>query len=196
MTESVSDVIAALRAALNDASATQAFASMGLRLLPEVFGGVAPVPENPDPTIYIGIGDPNSPASEQYARWPMSKALEQIAHNGPIDTRLGQQWIVFIFTLWEHEYRKRLAVAHGCSEDELVYPLLGDVRRLRNDVVHHHGIATVPNTGKCEVLRHWFPPGETISLRGEHFAEFHRLFPWESMAAGPRELTRPADAAP
>jgi hypothetical protein len=184
--ETIEEVLEHLRSAINDSIAAEAFASMGLTFLPEVFRRVPPVPENPDPTIYIGVGDPNLPSSEQYAQWPLSKALQQVAPEGPVTARLGQQWIVFVYTLWEHEYRKRLAAAHGCAVRDVKYPLLGDIRLLRNDVVHHSGVATPENAGKCQVVHHWFRPGELMHLRGEHFAEFVRVFPWPLMAAGPQ----------
>lgn len=182
--ESVAVVLDDLRLMLNDAVATHGFACMGLVLIPDLFERFPPPPENPDPIIYLGVGDPNLPSAKQYAEWRHSQALEQVARNGPVETRLSQQWIVYMFTAWEHEFRARLAAAHGCSPNDLKYPLLGDLRRLRNDVVHHHGVATPGETGKCELLV-WFTPGDVIQLRGEHFAEFVEGFPWDDMSVGP-----------
>lgn len=40
--------------------------------------------------------------------------------------------------------------------------MIGDIRRMRNDVLHHDGIATVTNTGKCKLVR--IHPGARIIL--------------------------------
>jgi len=48
---------------------------------------------------------------------------------------------------------------------------MGDMRRMRNDVVRHRGIATAANTGKCEELR-WFQPGDTIYVSDGLLADF------------------------
>jgi hypothetical protein len=137
--------------------------------------------------VYFGIGDPNLPGARPYAQWRVSEALAKVAPNGPVDRWLGQQWIVFTFTIWEHDYRCRLAAAHGVSPSAIAHPLLGDLRLLRNDVVHHGGIATDRNAGRCAVLR-WFRPGDDIAITGERFVEFVDLFPWQELASPPPDL--------
>jgi hypothetical protein len=184
--ESVQAVLQDLEQFLNDSIAAHAFACAGLRQVSALFERVPRVAENPDPLIHIGTGDPNAPETRFYARWRVSDALSQVDHDGPVEARLGQQWIVYVFTGWEHEYRPRLAAAHGSTKELLLYPLLGDLRRLRNDVVHHHGIASADNAGKCEIVQHWVAVGDVIQLKGEHFVEFVTLFPWTEMHAGPQ----------
>jgi hypothetical protein len=183
--ESVATVLNDIAEFVNDSVAAHGFSCMGLRQLPSLFQRVPVVPSNPDPDIAIGIGDPNTPEARQYAVWKKSEALVRVSQNGPVETTLGQQWIVYVYAAWEHEFRPRLAAVYRCDEGRLAYPLLGDLRHLRNDVVHHRGIATARNTGRCDVIRHWFVPGDVISLRGEHFAEFVYAFPLAAMRIAP-----------
>ncbi|MBR7833613.1 hypothetical protein KDL01_10075 [Actinospica durhamensis] len=179
--EGVDSVIAELSEALNDATATVGFAQAGLRQLTQfVATHVTPSAENPDPMFYLGISDPNLPDSATYANWRVSKLLRQIELNGPVDDRLGHQWIVMFFAKWDEELRPRLAAAHGCEPRDIKVPLLGDLRLLRNAVVHERGIS--PGFG--EVLR-WFDRGAPIAMGGWHYAEFHRLFPWEALRTRP-----------
>lgn len=96
--------------------------------------------------------------------------------------RLSQQWIVAFFTFWEHEFRPRLAESHAVQPNEIVVPLLGDLRLLRNDVVHHRGVATAETTGRCEILGHWFELGDEIYLAVGHFIELTALFPWDDLS--------------
>jgi hypothetical protein len=181
--ESEADVVAQFAIAVNDAIAVHGFAGLGLHQLTNLISALPVVPENPDPDFYIGIGDPNLASSRTYAAWKRSTALEQIAQDGPVEVRLSQQWVVYTYAMWEEEYRPRLAAARGCDSNDIRLPLLGDLRRLRNDIVHHRAIATAANTGRCEVLTRWFEPGAQIYLRGEHFAEFVERFRTEVVAA-------------
>ncbi len=183
--ESVSAVLEDLAGFLNDATAASGFAALGLQRFAEFLEQLPTLQENPDPRISLGIGDPNDPSAQAYASWRRSEALRQTAKHGPVEARLGQQWLVYVYTAWEHDFRRRLAKAHGCSEGALRFPLLGDLRLLRNDVIHHHGIATLRNTGSCQTVGHWFREGDPIILRGEHYAEFMRLFPWPDLASKP-----------
>jgi hypothetical protein len=110
----------------------------------------------------------------------MSEAKIQTAKGGPVETMLGQQWIVFAFSAWEEGYRRRLADALDCPLDDLRVPLLGDLRLLRNDVVHHRGIASARNAGRCKVLR-WFAEVDEIRLDIHRLAEFKEQFPWTEL---------------
>lgn len=103
----------------------------------------------------------------------------------PIERALGHQFVVFVYAGWEHEYRARLARAHGCNGGDLQIPILGDLRRLRHDVLHHHGIATSKNSGKCEVVGHWVKVGEPIVIGPDEVGEFSRVFPWPELEAHP-----------
>ncbi len=183
--ETVDDVLNELGQFVNDSIASHAFATAGLRQLSDFLSRAPRTPANPDPQIFIGHGDPNLAESQKYAMWRTSTALEQIAHNGPVDTRLSQQWLVSMFAAWEHEYRHRLAKAHGVAHEMVVVPLFGDLRLLRHDILHCRGIATAENSGRCEVLQHWFAVGEKIQIRVEHHLDFVTRIPWPKMWAGP-----------
>ena len=59
MQETVAEVITELQAFLNGALATQAYAALGLFHERELLQGIPITAENPDPTIHIGVADPN-----------------------------------------------------------------------------------------------------------------------------------------
>lgn len=96
---------------------------------------------------------------------------------------LAHQWVVSLYTAWEHHFRVDLATVHACQPGDVKHPVLGDLRRLRNDVVHHRGVVSAGNAGGCEVLR-WFAPGDRIRLDAQHFQEFMDVFPWEPLRRG------------
>jgi hypothetical protein len=178
----VQSLLDEFRSRLNDANAVVGFAKIGLPRAREIVGSMrTDNPENPDPAIYLGKGDPNDPASRWWARWRRSQALTALSSAGLVEAGLSQQWIVSVYTAWEHEYRPRFAVVHGCGTNDVRIPMLGDLRLFRNDVVHHHGVATNDNAGCAKILR-WFEPGQNISLADEHFIEFVDRFPAEDLA--------------
>ena len=100
--------------------------------------------------------------------------VEQLAYRG---------WIEEVYALWEYPHRADLKLS--CEvEGELANALnpelkfirpritpMGDLRHIRNDLVHKGGVASVDETGKCQVLK-WFKPGEQILLNTDHVLDF------------------------
>jgi hypothetical protein len=48
---------------------------------------------------------------------------------------------------------------------------------MRNDIVHHRGIATAGNSGRCEVLR-WFKADDPMHVMPVHVVEFMSYRAW------------------
>lgn len=100
--------------------------------------------------------------------------VEQLAYRG---------WVEEVYALWESPHRADLKLA--CEvEGELANALnpelkfirprvtpMGDLRHIRNDLVHKGGVASADETGKCQVLK-WFEPGEKILLNTDHVLDF------------------------
>jgi hypothetical protein len=181
--DEVETILQELAQFLHDSVFSTVICVMGLLRLGEYVVQFPRSQENPDPRIFIGSGPPGQVGP--FGVRHMSEVLNDVAKGGPVETTLGQQWLVSVFTAWEHNFRRRLATAHGVDESQITAPVLGDLRHLRNDVVHHHGIATAENTGKCLVLRHWVAVGDPIRLSGEHFDELMRIFPLDSLGRQP-----------
>jgi hypothetical protein len=184
MAETAEEVLTDLAAYIGTTSAATGTALAGLRELGKWARDLEVSPGNPDPRLYFGEGDPNTPEARAYGAWRLSEVIKETQPGGALDARLTQQWVVALFTAWEHEFRPRLAKAHGCDPDELLYDIWGDLRLIRNDIVHHHGIAQAKNTGRCRALR-WYQPGDVVLLRARHFAELDGLYPWSQMGQPP-----------
>ena len=52
---------------------------------------------------------------------------------------------------------------------------MGDLRHMRNDIVHHRGVASADHTGRCRVL-HWQQVDQQISIGLPHVEQFMGLF--------------------
>lgn len=102
---------------------------------------------------------------------------------------LYSQWFTYMYAIWEEQYRIRLATAHGTDEDgnpwtrfDVSHPLFGDIRNVRNDVVHKHGIvaASADNT-----LLTWFTDGHRIEIATEQMMSLVTLFPRQDLLKTP-----------
>ncbi len=87
---------------------------------------------------------------------------EQLAFTG---------WIERVYNcIWDGGYRNELK----WPEANAIRPevdAMGDLRRIRNDLVHNSAVATEEWTGKCKILR-WFAPGERMTLGMRHVFDF------------------------
>jgi hypothetical protein len=118
-----------------------------------------------------------------------SEMLEAYSLDGDYGRWIGQSWIVRVFTVREHRFRDRLLDVEG---NALALDLFGDLRLLRNDIVHHSGKATKRNAGRVRLLRSWASVGDPISVGFEQLAQFTNLIPWDRISAIPA-ASQPSD---
>lgn len=85
---------------------------------------------------------------------------------------LGHQWAVRVDTAWEELYRERIADELGLkNKREISYSPMADLRRFRNDIVHHHGVATKDNSGKAGIFD-WTRVGQPILIGEDQIVRF------------------------
>ena len=89
---------------------------------------------------------------------------EQLAFKG---------WIEQVYNcIWESQYRnaiRQILVGPNTIPPEI--DAIGNLRSIRNDLIHNRGIATKERTGKCKVLM-WFKTGDSIILGMRHVLDF------------------------
>jgi hypothetical protein len=124
--------------------------------------------ENPDPTISFANGDPNLSSTLHAGRMRVSDFGALAAEGGLAEQRLGHQLIVFVYTIWDATYRPNLARSLSVEPNAIEAQIMGDLRLLRNDIVHNEGIAD--KSAEATELR-WFQRGEAILVRHQHVAE-------------------------
>ena len=90
-------------------------------------------------------------------------AAAQMAYTG---------WIAETFALWENHNRNELQASF--QADDAIRPEMdafGDLRYIRNDLLHNNSIASAEQARKCVVLK-WFRPGERMALGTRHVLDF------------------------
>ena len=93
-------------------------------------------------------------------------------HGGVAAQMAYRGWVVALYNqLWEPRYRKALKDSLG---EQAIHPqmdALGDLRLIRNDLLHKHGTARAKNCGRCSVLK-WFKAGERMVFGTRHVFDF------------------------
>jgi len=157
-------------AVLNDLAGNHAMALAGVAVTLERLEAAPIEDRGKDSMNLVGYDDPNSGESFYWQAWPLATIDERLGPEGPVIRSIGQQWVVGVATQWNDHFRRRFADAEGVAPNEIKDPLMADMNRMRNDIVHHRGVATARNTGRCEVL-HWFSAGEAIHVMPVHVVE-------------------------
>ena len=80
-------------------------------------------------------------------------------------------WIAEVFALWENHYRKELKDSLGPGAIPPEMDAFGDLRRIRNDLLHNNATASAEHCGKCATLR-WFASGEPMVFAVRHALDF------------------------
>ena len=81
-------------------------------------------------------------------------------------------WVAETYALWENRCRKELQTSFRAGD--AIRPEIdafGDLRHIRNDLLHNNGIASAEHTGKCVLLK-WFTPGQRMVLGTRHVLDF------------------------
>lgn len=96
-----------------------------------------------------------------------------LGHECEAEQMAYKAWVLQIYNnIWESQSRCQFRKTSG---DTHAIPweidALGDLRHIRNDLVHHNGIATEKQIGKCKILK-WFKPTDKIVLGMRHVLDF------------------------
>lgn len=177
MTETPEQVMSDFGEFLNDAAGTYGYALTGVQLvLKQVEGGFRAVGPGWEQTPVEMTTPPldSTGRSETFHSWPRSVIRDRLADAGLVAQQIGHQWLLLVFHGWEDEFRPRLAAARAIHVSEVRDPILGDMRLMRNDIVHHRGRATAKNSGRCRRLS-WFADGDVMLI--------NRKMVWEVMNA-------------
>jgi hypothetical protein len=90
---------------------------------------------------------------------------ERMKPDGESIRRLRNASIVYFYTLWEDNYRDKLAKLIGGKRNDVTSDLFGDLKDYRHAIAHSHGRLAVTPKVLTMVKRH-----EQVSLSHEQFA--------------------------
>jgi hypothetical protein len=155
--------------AMNDLAGTHAMSIAGIIQMKAFVEREILPGKGPGDKLFVGHGSPQAAESFVWQSWEVVGLPARLGGDGHVAGDLGRQWLVMVASLWNDEFRTRFAEAS--EVDRFDDAGLGDINKMRNDIIHHSAVATARNTGRCETFR-WFLAGETIHPRAVHVANF------------------------
>jgi hypothetical protein len=99
--------------------------------------------------------------------------IRECSPDGINQRQLSYSVIVFIYTYWEDEIRPRLAEASGVDVKDVRCEIMGDLRCIRNSILHTKGVFTSEWHGKLVILKDCFAEGQQIEVSYELM---HQIF--------------------
>ena len=122
-------------------------------------------PVHSDKKILIGTAFPDSeqsPGKSTVAGMKQGELLQGLKPGGAFENQHAKAFIVFIYHLWDENYRNALARVLSVNCEQLQCSLLGDIRHVRNLIIHENSCVPDSFSDKLELLPElWrFQPGE------------------------------------
>ena len=117
--------------------------------------------------------DPQSPDVVHSRITTAGNFIEENSLGGINQRQLSYSVIVFIYTYWEDEIRPRLARAAGIEIKSVRCEIMGDLRCIRNSILHTKGVFRPEWHGKLLVLKECFAVDEQIEISYELM---HQIF--------------------
>jgi hypothetical protein len=77
--------------------------------------------------------------------------------------------LVTIYQYWNDYYRPSIANCLNININNIQVPLFGDIKFLRESIIHHRGIA-ISKVERCAILK-WFKVGEPIQITKDMFEQ-------------------------
>lgn len=122
--------------------------------------------------LIYGKGDPNKPESEILQVSTQGELKARNEKGGANYKFIANMCLVSIYQYWEDEYRKKIEEALGLEENVVQSDIMGDIRWLRESIIHNKAIAS-KKVRKCKVLK-WFKKGAEITIDKDMFEEMVR----------------------
>lgn len=101
-------------------------------------------------------GDPGSPGHVEQHRTTQEQLKRRVSECGRDCIEVANMFIVSIYQYWEDEYRKRIARHLGKKRNELKMDIFGDLRWLRNSIIHHSAVA-LPEVERNRIVTKFRP---------------------------------------
>lgn len=133
-------------------------------------------PEDKDKGFSVGSAPPDaeqSPGKSIIAHMSQGELLEGLKEGGEFENQHAKALLVLIYHRWCENFRKRIADIMSVPPNQVECDLMGDIRRVRNLIIHENSVIPRNFPTKLELLpeiESWsLEPGElTITEKMVH----------------------------
>ena len=108
-----------------------------------------------DKKISIGTafpGSEQSPGKSTIAEMKQGELLQGLKLGGEFENQHAKAFMVFIYHLWDENYRNQLARVLSVQQEQIRCSLLGDIRHVRHLIIHEKAMVPDGFYGKLELL--------------------------------------------
>ena len=114
-----------------------------------------------------GRGKPGSKDSYIMHISEIREVKERNKNEGENYKNIANLCLVLIYQYWENYYRKRIANDIGCKKNDLKLDIFGEIRIIRESIIHHRSIA-LEKVEEFKLLK-WFKKGDKIEIDSKKF---------------------------
>jgi len=123
--------------------------------------------------VWASYEDPTKPDVIHNRIIRASDYLAANSKGGSNEQQHARAVLVFLFTYWELEIRPRLAASKGVDLEEIRSDVMGDLRILRNAILHAKGMMPPEEHRRMKKLSDLFVADQPIHIPYENM---HRIF--------------------
>ncbi len=123
--------------------------------------------------VWASYEDPTKPDVIHNRIIRASDYIEANSEGGSNAQQLSQAVLVFLFTYWEEEIRPRLAALKNVKLQEIQSDIMGDLRILRNVILHSKGIIRSDKHKKLKKISDMFVVDQPVHISYE---SMHKMF--------------------
>jgi len=123
--------------------------------------------------VYASYEDPSQPDIVLNRILRAGDYLALNASGGGNEQQHARAVLIFLITYWEDSVRPRLAAARNCQLNDIKSDIMGDLRVLRNVVLHSKGVMRPDKHRDLKLLGDLFKPDQPVRVLYE---DMHRIF--------------------
>ena len=111
--------------------------------------------QSSDNTILFGSNFPDayqSPGSSVTGQMSVKRLLKYLGPRGEFESQLAKMIIIFIYHLWDDNFRGRIANSLSISKNLVECDLMGDIRHIRNSIIHKDSVVEPTDLNHLKIL--------------------------------------------
>lgn len=125
------------------------------------------------PMVWASYEDPSKPDIIHNRIIRSNEYLSSNSVDGSNTQQHSQAILVFLFTYWEAEIRPRLAKSMNIAVKEIKSDIMGDLRIIRNVILHSKGITRHDKHGSLKLVGDMFAVDQPVYISYENI---HKIF--------------------